>query len=411
VRASDFRDAAHRLPNDELWAVRCQARRDLLDAVRTSVEARMREHHESPARIDRMLEGLEDHALLLGFARRFVAYKRADLLFRDPERLARLLDDRERPVRLFIAGKGHPADGLAADVLRRVVQAAQSEPLLGRVFVLANYEMDLALHLVRGADVWLNTPARGLEASGTSGMKSAANGGLNVSVLDGWWLEGYDGANGWTIGNHGSHPEPAIQDEIDALHLYRLLEDEIVPEFFDRNADGVPERWLARVRSSLSTIPPAFDSDRMLTEYLQRAYLDRCHDHAALRRGRFGEARERARQQQRLAREFRTIRIAEVEVSPLQALRVGDVLAAAVTVDLGQLATSDVVVELVVGDRFDGGLANPVSVRLEPVAEPVGGRVLYRGAHVLQRSGTLAYGVRARSADPERGLHEFVLWA
>ena len=411
VRASDFRDAAHQLPNEELWAVRCQARRNLLDAVRGSVEARMREHHESPARIDRMLNGLEDHALLLGFARRFAAYKRADLLFRDPERLARLLNDPERPVRLFIAGKGHPADGLAADVLRRVVHAAQSEPLLGRVFVLANYEMDLALHLVRGADVWLNTPARGLEASGTSGMKAAANGGLNVSVLDGWWLEGYDGANGWTIGDHGLHSEPAIQDEMDALHLYHLLEDEIVPEFFDRNADGIPERWLERVRTSLSSIPPAFDSDRMLTEYLQRAYLDRGRDHAELRRRRFAEARERARRHQRLARAFGTLRIEEVDVSPLNALRVGDTLAAAVTVELGQLATSDVVVELVVGDGVDGGLANPVSARLEPVSEPVGGRVLYRGTQVLRRSGTLAYGVRVRAADPEHGLQEFVLWA
>jgi starch phosphorylase len=411
VRAADFRDAAPTLSNEALWAVRCQARSELLGAVRRSVEARMREHHESPARIDRMLSGLEDHALLLGFARRFVAYKRADLLFRDPQRLARLLNDPERPLRIFIAGKGHPADGIAADVLRRVVQAAQSEPLLGRVFVLDNYEMDLALRLVRGADVWLNTPVRGLEASGTSGMKAAANGGLNLSVLDGWWLEGYDGRNGWTIGDHASSSEPAIQDEIDALHLYHLLEDEIVPEFFDRGAEGLPERWLERVRASLASIPPAFDSDRMLGEYLALAYVDRARRQGELRRDRFAGARERARRHQRLSREFRTLRIDGVEVSPLAELRVGDTLAAAVAVELGQLAPGDVVVELVVGERADGGLANPVSVRLEPEAEPVNGRLIFRGRQVLQRSGALAYGVRARAADPDHALHEFTLWA
>jgi starch phosphorylase len=192
----------------------------------------------------------------------------------DPERTIRLLSDQHRPVQLVLAGKAHPADNEAKRSLQELARWKEPIAALGRVVYLENYDVALARFLTQGCDAWLNLPRRPLEASGTSGQKVIANGGVNVSILDGWWVEGYDGTNGWAVGDHGDAGDPDAQDAADAEALYAVLEDQVVPLFYERDARGIPGRWLARVRASLKTLLPVFNTQRMVREYTERIYLD-----------------------------------------------------------------------------------------------------------------------------------------
>lgn len=272
VRGVDFRERAPGLDLAELWRVRQAARRRMRDALRERL-LRSAERNGDPADlVERTVGGLSEDALFVVFARRFAPYKRATLMLHDSARLARILDDAQHPVRIVVAGKSHPADEPGLSLIRRVVAASRSEALAGRLYFLEDYDIDLARVLVRGADVWLNTPTRPLEASGTSGMKAAANGVLNLSIADGWWPEVADGRNGWTIGGPREFDDQQRQDEVDARELYRLLEEEVVPLFFDRDKDGIPRRWLERARHALATIPPVMDMSRAIGEYVEHAY-------------------------------------------------------------------------------------------------------------------------------------------
>ena len=216
---------------------------------------------------------LDPDALTIGFARRFATYKRADLLFRDEERLAAILSSADRPVQIVIAGKAHPADRPGQQVIQHIFSLSRSEQLRGRVFIVEDYDMRIARFLVAGVDLWLNNPRRPLEASGTSGMKAAINGIPSVSILDGWWDEGFNGRNGWAIGDREPDGDESAQDEADATALYQLLESEIVPRFFDREPSGVPSAWMATMRASIGAALWEFSTARMLSEYVDRLYL------------------------------------------------------------------------------------------------------------------------------------------
>ncbi len=205
--------------------------------------------------------------LTIAFARRFATYKRANLLFSDPGRLHAILTNPARPVQIVFAGKAHPADREGQELIRRVVEMSKSQELAGHVFFIENYDVALGAALVQGADVWLNNPRPPKEASGTSGMKAAANGALNLSVLDGWWVEGYNGSNGWGFGEH------TTSDFEDAGTLYHLLEDEVVPRFYERDDAGVPQRWAETMKEAIASVVPAFSAQRMVTEYAERVYL------------------------------------------------------------------------------------------------------------------------------------------
>jgi starch phosphorylase len=216
---------------------------------------------------------LDPDALTIGFARRFATYKRAPLIFRDFNRLAELLHNADRPVQLVFAGKAHPRDDEGKRFIQQIVAHTKNTALLGKVVFLENYDINVARHMISGVDVWLNTPRRPMEASGTSGMKILIHGGLNLSILDGWWCEGCDDRNGWAIGTNQSPLDPDVQDEQDALSLYETLEKLVVPEFYDRDEYGIPRRWLERIRHSMVTLIPQFNTDRMVSEYVTKYYL------------------------------------------------------------------------------------------------------------------------------------------
>ena len=269
-RWADAKDAA---PED-FWELRLSLRRQLVQFVRGRlIDAALR-RGEGAEGVAEAARTLREDALTLGFARRFATYKRAPLIFRDLRRLKDLLSDDERPVQLIFAGKAHPRDRGGQDFAKLVYQMARTEGLLGRVVLVEEYDMRVGRALVSGCDVWLNNPIRPHEASGTSGMKPPMHGGINCSILDGWWPEGFDGKNGWAIGGDDeSETDPNKRDARDAEALYDLLEYEIIPEFYDRNRKGLPTKWIRRALRSASTVPSVFNTHRMVGEYLTKLYV------------------------------------------------------------------------------------------------------------------------------------------
>jgi starch phosphorylase len=260
------------VPDEELWAMRGNGRQRIVGFVRRHLGTQLRERGLDPGLVRQADSVLDPNLLTLGFARRFTAYKRPNLLLRDRARLDSLLFNDRRPVQLVLAGKAHPADYEGKSMIRAWIDLARQPRYRSRVVFLEDYDIALAQELVQGVDVWINTPRRPWEACGTSGMKVLVNGGINCSILDGWWDEAYQADVGWAIGD-GRGGDAAEVDERDAASLYDTLEQRIIPEFYDRDADGLPRAWLARIRRSMSTLTPAFGSTRMVREYVEKAYL------------------------------------------------------------------------------------------------------------------------------------------
>ena len=263
---------ADKISDEELWSLRQTLRAKLVHCVRSRLARQAQRRGENASVVAAAYRAFDPDALTIGFARRFATYKRAPLIFREAERLAALLQDTQRPMQLVFAGKAHPRDEGGQAFARRIHGLARRSPYVGRVALVEEYDMHLGRILTSGCDVWLNNPIRPHEACGTSGMKPPLHGGLNASILDGWWPEGFDGTNGWAIGD-GSEDPGLRQDQVDAAAIVDLLEDELLPLFYERDADGLPRAWIARQRESLRTIPGAFHSHRMLGDYVEQAYL------------------------------------------------------------------------------------------------------------------------------------------
>jgi starch phosphorylase len=268
-----FWEKLDRISDEKLWDHHLEQKLELAYFARGRLRSQLARHGESPHELSLLTDVLDPKVLTIGFARRFATYKRAAMIFSDEERLARLLWNEERPVQIVFAGKAHPADRPGQRVIQDIFGRSRTNRLKGRVFILEDYDMREGRYLVQGVDVWLNNPRRPLEASGTSGMKAAMNGVVNCSVLDGWWDEGWTGANGWAIGGRDSDPDEGAQDWHDAQDLYRILEQELVPRWYDRDANDRPRAWLAMMRESIRTTMWRFSTTRMLEEYVEHLYL------------------------------------------------------------------------------------------------------------------------------------------
>ena len=272
------------IPDAELWAVRQSLRRYLFTFIRERARQRWVEEHVGIPRVVAAGTLLEPDALTLGFARRFTGYKRPELVFHDPERLARILNAAGRPVQIIFAGKSHPADDIGKHHLQRVYKRALDPQFGGRIAFVDDYDLHVAHFLVQGCDVWLNNPRKPLEASGTSGMKAAINGVPHLSIGDGWWAEGFTGNNGWVIESSAPPDDPDAVDAADAQALYRLLEEEVVPAFYDRDRANVPHRWIATVKQAIRTVAPQFSARRMVKEYASRMYAPALEGRLEVRR-------------------------------------------------------------------------------------------------------------------------------
>jgi starch phosphorylase len=265
--------AAESVSHREFWQMRRALRHRLVEFVRARLRRQAMARGEGPLDLMCAGEAFSSDALTIGFARRFATYKRAPLVFHDVERVLRILTDRDRPVQLVFAGKAHPKDMGGQEFAQMIWRFSHDAGFQGRVALIEEYDMEVGRMLTSGCDVWLNNPLRPYEASGTSGMKPPLHGGINLSILDGWWPEGYDGTNGWAIGDGSESPDAEAQNRKDADALYSLLEREVVPEFYDRGADGLPSRWIRRALRSAATVPNEFNTDRMVGEYFRWGYL------------------------------------------------------------------------------------------------------------------------------------------
>ena len=337
--------------DETLWAFRNRSREALVRAVRWRAARARAAHGVATAKIAECALWLDPSILTLGLARRFATYKRPDLLLDDPPRLIRLLTDKDRPVQLVIAGKAHPEDESGKAMVRAWHEFLQRPEVCGRAVFLEDYDLSLAEELVQGVDLWVNTPRRPWEASGTSGMKVLVNGGLNLSELDGWWAEAYDPGVGWALGDGQTHGDDLVWDRQEAKALYRILEEEVIPAFYERDGRGIPTCWVSRMRESMARLTPRFSTDRMVREYTEQYYLPRAQ--AYRRRVAKGGALGRAISawQERLDKHWRELRFGTLEVQEN-----GDVYAFRVEVYLGAMPPEAVRVELY-ADPLDGGLA------------------------------------------------------
>ena len=333
-------DSVRCISNQRLWETKGKDRARLVHVVRTRLVRQLGFRGADPDSVARAAHVFDANTLTLGFARRFVRYKRPTLLLHDPDRLERLLTRPDRPVQIVVAGKAHPDDAAASALITAWIDFATRPAVRDRVVFLEDYDLALAEEMVRGVDVWLNTPRRPWEACGTSGMKVLANGGLNVSTLDGWWAEAYDPRVGWRIGGDDDSPEAAA-DAADAMRLYDLLEQEIVPEFYTRDASGVPAQWLERMRASMAELAPRFSANRMAREYVTHTYLPaaRLLHQRECDNGRLGK--ELVTWQARVERDWHAIHFGQLEVSEAEGHRT-----MSVPVYLGALDPEDVAVEL-----------------------------------------------------------------
>lgn len=357
----------------ELWALRSQECQALVNSVRQRLANQFRQYGADADVVEQAKRVLDTSVLTIGFARRFTAYKRPNLLLHDVERLKSILNHPEHPVQIIAAGKAHPKDEEGKHLVQRFVDFARDPAVRSRVVFLPDYDLALAQDLVSGVDLWLNTPRRSWEACGTSGMKVLANGGLNFSELDGWWAEAYMPEVGWAVGDRQEHPESAW-DTVEAQQLYELLEQEIIPQFYDRDAKGIPVRWVDRIRASMSRLTPYFSSNRMLREYVEKMYLP-----ATIR------VRERTTDNARLAIELHSWQVAleenwpKIHFGKLQAQRKDDHWLFEVQVYLGKLKPVFVAVELY-ADPLDGydAVRQPMS-RVQKLQGGMNG-YLYRGS-------------------------------
>jgi starch phosphorylase len=265
--------ALYNVDPGELWETHDDLKNRLLDFVRRRVGRQIRRRNEPDELVEAARSMFDPNALTIGFARRFATYKRADLFFRVLDQLAELMTDSARPVQLVFAGKAHPADEPGKHLIKKIESLRHDRRFANRIAFIEDYDINVARHLVQGVDVWLNTPRRPKEASGTSGMKAVLNGGLNLSILDGWWAEAYNGKNGFAIGDGRQHVDDEITDQRDAQNFLKALRDEVIPLYYDRDADGLPRRWIEMMVESIATLAPRFSAHRMVQDYVRKCYL------------------------------------------------------------------------------------------------------------------------------------------
>lgn len=387
------------IPDDKLWSVHQFLKDRLIQFARTSLKKQRLRNQEPAERIEEVDDYLHRDFLTIGFARRFATYKRAAMLFREPVRLARLLNDPERPVRLIFAGKAHPADVQGQELLRQIYSYSERDEFRGKVLVLENYDINMARRLLQGVDVWLNTPRRPMEASGTSGQKAAINGVINLSTLDGWWPEAYNGKNGYAFGYERWYADEESQDRDDCFSLYAVLEDEVVPAYYKKENE-VPRQWIERMKASIKTVAPVYNTWRMVGDYTEQLYLP------AIRRGIVfaGENYEVADRVSRFKRfltdNWHQVAVRSVETNVRSEMNVGNRLEIKASVYLGPIWPKDVAVEAIYGDVEGQNLRNVATAPLLQDGEEGASTFRFVG-HLILPQGALGYTVRVRPKSPD----------
>ena len=395
------------IPAEELWRTHERRRERLVGYARRRVRAQRLYRAAPQAEIEAADVILDPDALTIGFARRFATYKRGTLILHDVDRLRRMLTDPKRPVQLIFGGKAHPQDEAGKELIRKITDLSR-DPVLGRYVVfLEDYDMGVARALVQGVDVWLNTPLRPKEASGTSGMKAAANAVLNLSIPDGWWDEVWNDPEnsrqmGWGIGNGEAYSDPDYQDQVEAEALYDLLERDVIPTFYERGADRVPHKWVDRMKASVDSLCHFVNTHRMVRDYVDGYYMKAHAQFRTLEKDGAHRARELAAAMERIRSGWHEVWVAKVEDGPSSNVPVGSSMPVQAQVHLGHLSPADVVVELYVG-RVDGNgeLVEGHAVVMQPQEKLADGVTVYSVETAIARSGLHGFTVRVRPSHPD----------
>ena len=403
---ADVWSRVDRIPSAELWNTHERRRERLVSFVRRQLRQQLERRGAPHAEVMAAEEVLNPEALTIGFARRFATYKRATLLLRDPDRLIRILCDRDRPVQIIYAGKAHPHDNPGKELIRRIVHIARREELRPRLAFVENYDMNTARYLLQGVDVWLNTPLRPHEASGTSGMKAAANGVLNCSILDGWWNEAYTPEIGWAIGSGEDYDDRNLQDHVESNALYNLLEQEIVPLFYDRSSDGLPRKWIDKMKASIKATGPVFNSHRMLQEYTEKYYLPAYERYQRLDGDSPAVVKEFADWKRRMRESWPQVRVEEIEAEIPTETQVGVANDVTTRLYLGSLKPEDVKVQLYYGTIDSAGeILLPRIVEMDsatPASDGGDDVYTFTGCLSFGSSGKHGFTVRVLPSHPEQ---------
>ncbi len=408
---------AESMAAEELWRTHERRRERLVAFARRRLHDQVARRGGSPREIEAAGEVLDAEVLTIGFARRFATYKRASLIFRDLERLDKLLNNPERPVQIIFAGKAHPRDDPGKELIRTIVTLARQERFRRRIVFLEDYGMTVGRYLVQGCDVWLNTPRRPREASGTSGMKAAANGVLNLSILDGWWDEAYIPGVGWAIGRGEMYDDRNYQDQVEAEALYDLLERDVIPTFYTRGRDGLPRQWIDLMKHDISELCHFFNTNRMVAEYTQRFYMPTAERYERLAADDLARIKALAAWRARIEQAWGQVRAEQVQAQlPRDEPRVGETLGAEALVTLGDLTPADVCVELYLGGvNARGDIVDAQVVTMEMVEPVQPGQYRYAVRDVpCDKSGLFGYTVRVSPRHEDLAtplLPGYIVWA
>jgi starch phosphorylase len=388
----------------------------MIEDVRARVIRRERRNGTSEATIERLIDHLRSQStdiLTIGFARRFATYKRANLLFSDPARLARLLTNPERPCLVIFAGKAHPHDLPAQQFIRTIHEYSHRPEFQGHLVLLEGYDLALARKLVSGVDVWLNNPEFPMEASGTSGEKAAINGVMNLSVLDGWWGEGYNGKNGWAITPHGPQYDPAYRDREEGEELLDILEKQVIPLYYKRDGSGYSERWVKMSKTSMKSILPRFNSQRMVMDYITQYYAPARQQRLVLTGNDYTRARELAGWRKKVSKAWPQVRLHRIDAPPVQ-ITSGKTLSLRVAAHLDNLDADDVLVECLVGTEADGGDLRVLDQHIfKPVERNNSGETVFTLDLTPRLSGLQFYKIRMYPFHPalaHRLESGFMIW-
>ncbi len=401
--------------DSELWRTHELRREKMISLIRQRLKEQYQRRGATPRELKLVSEVLHSEYLTIGFARRFASYKRGALLFRDIDRLKRIVNNSQFPVQIVFAGKAHPRDNIGKELIKSIIHSIRDPQLRDRIVFLENYDLSMARYLVQGVDIWLNTPRRPMEASGTSGMKVIFNGGLNLSVLDGWWVEGYRPDVGWAIGSGEEYDNHDYQDEVEANAIYDLLEKEIAPTFYDRGRDGIPREWVAKMKRSIKLLSPAFNSNRMVQEYVDRSYTCAFRQYQILKNNNYEELRSLAKWYRHLRDKWADIRILDIESVNPPKVDVTQEIKVNARVFVGEFKAEDLQVELYLGRISQRGeIADARSIEMQPVGNPQAGIYTYTCSAPITASGRFGYSIRVlpghrSSVHP----HEFglITWA
>jgi starch phosphorylase len=355
------------IPDEELWASHVELKNKLIAFIRDRMKQQKLANGESMESVRQVDNFLNPNALTIGFARRFATYKRANLIFRNLARIQKILNDPERPMQIIFAGKAHPADGPAHDVIKNINDIARMEGFYGKVILLENYNMTVARKLVQGVDVWMNNPRRPLEASGTSGQKVCINGVINFSILDGWWCEGYNGENGWVIGDETEFDNENTQDNVDSESIYDTLEQKIIPLFYNLNEKGIPTQWVRIMKNSIRSLTWNYSTDRMVKEYTERMYIPAINSNSRFSADNYSLARSLSGFEKYISDNWAQVQLfAEKSANDLKYYRTdsGQNIYLAATAHLGCINPNDVAVEVYYGTLTNGAISNAQAVEM-----------------------------------------------